>query len=370
MLDQLLGYTLLGNTVARWAAAAAITLTVLALLTALRRFVRNRYERMRQTQRHEWLELPFRIAERTTVAFLLMLAIGAGLGTLSLTADQRGVVGTVVSVVVCFQLGIWASVAVITWLERRRDRTLAHDRAAAGTFTVIAFVTRIAIWTLVLLLMLDNLGIDITALVTGLGIGGVAVALAVQNILGDLLASLSITLDKPFVLGDFLSVDDFLGSVEYIGIKSTRLRSLSGEQIVMSNADLLTSRVRNYGRMAERRVVFTFTVTHDTPHERLVALPGEVRAIVGEHGDRVRFDRSHLSAFTPIGIDFETVYYVRSPDYNVYMDIQQTIYLALHALLTGHGMRIATPVQRTELAGDLAALARAAPDAPDAPATG
>ena len=134
------------------------------------------------------------------------------------------------------------------------------------------------------------LGVDITALVAGLGIGGIAVALALQNILGDLFASLSITLDRPFVVGDFLIVGDFLGTVEYIGIKSTRLRSLSGEQIIMANADLLGSRVRNYGRMAERRVVFTINVTYETTAEVLERIPALIREIVAAQPG-TRFDR-------------------------------------------------------------------------------
>src|SRR5690606_12611630 len=145
-----------------------------------------------------------------------------------------------------WQAGVWAGAAAAAWIDRKRRQSMGGDRAAVGSLGVIGFMINVVTWALVVMLTLDNLGVDITALIAGLGIGGIAVALAVQNILGDLFASLSITLDRPFVVGDFLSVGEFLGSVEYIGIKSTRLRSLSGEQIVISNADLLASRVRNY----------------------------------------------------------------------------------------------------------------------------
>jgi small-conductance mechanosensitive channel len=219
-----------------------------------------------------------------------------------------------------------------------------------GSLAVIGFVVRVLIWALVALLTLDNLGIDVTALVAGLGIGGIAVALAVQNILGDLFASLSITFDKPFVVGDFLIVDDFLGSVEYIGIKSTRLRSLSGEQIVLSNADLLKSRIRNYGRMVERRVLFATSVTYETPVEKLERVAPLIREIVQAQPD-TRFDRSHFAKHGPSSLDFETVYYVLSADYNRYMDIQQAINLRLHREFARIGIEFAYPVQRIFVAG-------------------
>lgn len=226
---------------------------------------------------------------------------------------------------------------------------MTADRAALGSINIIGVILNAVIWTLVGLLTLDNLGINITALVAGLGIGGIAVALAVQNIFGDLFASLSITLDQPFVVGDFLIVGDVLGTVESIGIKSTRLRSLDGEQIVMPNSDLLSSRVRNYGRMMERRVVLRTTVTYETPIESVERIPRLIRDIVEGQAD-TRFDRSHFAAHGPASLDFETVYFVRSPDYNRYMDIQQAINLRLHREFTQLGIEFAYPTQKVLLA--------------------
>jgi small-conductance mechanosensitive channel len=186
--------------------------------------------------------------------------------------------------------------------------------------------------------------VDITALVAGLGIGGVAVALALQNILGDLFASLSIVMDKPFVVGDFLMVGDFLGSVEKIGLKTTRLRSLSGEQLVFSNTDLLGSRIRNFGRMFERRVVFNIGVTYDTPRDRLQLIPGIVReAVEAEKG--TRFDRSHFSKYGDFSLNFENVYYVLSADFNQHMDVQQAIFYAIHRRFEEEGIAFAYPTQ-------------------------
>jgi len=207
---------------------------------------------------------------------------------------------------------------------------------------------------------LDNLGIDVTALVAGLGIGGVAVALAVQNVLGDLFASLSIILDKPFVIGDFLVIGEYMGSVEYVGLKTTRVRSLSGEQLVFSNSDLLKSRIRNYGRMYERRVVFNIGVTYDTPRELLKRIPGMIRAAV-EAQDKTRFDRSHFMKYGDYALQFETVYYVLSPDYNVYMDIQQAIYLIIHEDFEQNHIDFAYPTQTLIVTRSAAGPATASP---------
>jgi small-conductance mechanosensitive channel len=247
-------------------------------------------------------------------------------------------------------VGIWASAAVIAWLDRRRRRTAtATDRAVAGSLGVIAFIARVAIWSFVLLVALDNIGVDVTALVAGLGIGGIAVALAAQNILGDLFASLSITFDKPFMVGDFLILDDYMGSVEAIGVKSTRLRSLSGEQLVLSNADLLKSRLRNYGRMMERRVVMTHNVTYDTPLQLLREIPGIIREAIEAQGD-TRFDRAHFAKHGAASLDFESVYYVLSADYNRYMDIQQAINLQIHERFADRAIEFAYPTQTLILA--------------------
>jgi small-conductance mechanosensitive channel len=200
------------------------------------------------------------------------------------------------------------------------------------------------LYVLVLLMVLDNLGVDVTALVASLGIGGVAVALAVQNILTDLFACLSISIDKPFVLGDFIIVGDLLGTVEHIGLKTTRVRSLSGEQLIFSNNDLLGSRVRNFKRMYERRVVFTFGVVYQTRHEQLRRIPDMVRAII-EARENTRFDRAHFKAYGDSSLDFEVVYYVLVPDYNIYMDIQQAINLDLFERFEKEGIGFAYPTR-------------------------
>lgn len=212
----------------------------------------------------------------------------------------------------------------------------------------MAFMAKLALWALILLLLLDNFGLHVTALITTLGVGGIAVALAAQSVLGDLLAAISIFLDKPFVAGDFIIFDDFLGSIRSVGLRSTRLDSLSGEQIVISNSDLLKARIRNYKQMRERRVVFRLGVRYGTPADAIARIPQTIRAAI-EAQPTTRFDRAHFQGFGESSLDFETVYYVLSPDYNVYMDLQQAINLAILRSFEAEKIAFAHPIRMTTI---------------------
>ena len=349
------------NSPIAWLTALGTTALLYVVLMAVRALVRRHYKRMLATERVEIMEMPLEVLSRTTTLFLIGISLFIGLQLLTTSPRTRHGVDTAVTIVVFWQAGVWISAAVMAWLERKRKGQLATDRAAASSIAVVAFIARAVAWVMIVLLALENLGVDITALVAGLGVGGIAVALAVQNILGDLFASLSITFDQPFFVGDFVTVDSFLGSVEHIGIKSTRLRSLTGEQIVMSNADLLKSRLRNYGRMTERRVLFTIGVTYDTAVEKLEQIPAIIRAIV-EAQEGTRFDRSHFANHGACSLDFETVYYVLSADYTRHMDIQQQIRLRIHREFDRLGVEFAYPTQRLilERAGSPAGAGRKA----------
>jgi small-conductance mechanosensitive channel len=343
--DDVLAMPLFSNRPVSWLIAGAVTLVVFGALLSARRLVRTYHSRFRATDRTEFMEIPVEVLSRTALPFFIVVSLFAGLQTVTMGDSTTRALLSLITIATFWQSGIWASAAASAWLERKRRHSMTADRAMVGSLGIIGFIVNVVIWALVILLTLDNLGINITALVAGLGIGGIAVALALQNILGDLFASLSITLDRPFVVGDFLIVGDFMGSVENIGIKSTRLRSLSGEQIVMPNADLLGSRVRNYGRMSERRVVFATSVTYETDIDLIERIPQMIRAIVESQQD-TRFDRSHFAKHAAASLDYETVYYVLSADYNRHMDIQQAINLRLHRELTAAGVEFAYPTQK------------------------
>jgi small-conductance mechanosensitive channel len=238
---------------------------------------------------------------------------------------------------------ILAHVFRLYWVRHKGDET--RERSLQGLLVMI----QIGVWGLGIVFLLDNLGFEITSVIAGLGIGGVAVALAAQAILGDLFSYFAILFDRPFEIGDFIIVGDLMGAVEGTGIKTTRIRSLSGEQLVFSNTDLTNSRVRNFKRMERRRVVFKLGVTYDTNVERLEQVPGLIKEIIESVDDTV-FDRAHFAAYGDFSLIFEVVYYVLTPDYNVYMDIQQRINLALNSAFAERGIEFAYPTQTVYLA--------------------
>jgi small-conductance mechanosensitive channel len=349
-MKTLLDPIFFGNSLWQWTIAGAIAVGVFTVLVFLRSLVLGHYERLAKTPQKELIELPLQVVSRTTTLFILIASLFAGLQAVVLPPKLAGLSLTVFTIAAFWQAGLWATTFVLASLQRRAEREMATDRAAVGTLGIIGFIARVTIWAFVLLLTLDNLGIEIKPLLAGLGIGGIAVALALQNVLGDLFASLSITLDRPFVVGDALGVDDFSGTVEYIGVKSTRLRSLSGEQIIMPNSNLMSSRMRNHSRLRERRVVLMIGVSQETSAAKLAGIPQLMRSLIEEHED-TRFDRAHLAKIAPTSFDFEAVYFVTKPDYNRHMDIQQAIILRLLEAFERDGIAIAHPVQRLTLEG-------------------
>lgn len=245
-------------------------------------------------------------------------------------------------VILAVQGGVWGTAVIQLLLAKHFAQHGDMGRGAA--YSLLAFLGQVVVWSLLLILALENLGVDVTALIAGLGLGGVALALAVQNILGDLFASLAITLDRPFEVGDFIIADQMKGTVERIGIKTTRVRSLSGEQIVLANSDLLGSRIQNYKRMNERRVVFSLRVEHDTPLELLQEIPPLLAEIV-RNKELTRFDRAHLQEISEWAYTFEIVYFVNSPEYNRYMDIQQQILFEVVESFERLGVKFAVPAR-------------------------
>lgn len=334
----------LGNSVRSWIVAVGAALLVLLVTLVIRRIAVNYYQRLANTKTVELTELPMKVISRTATAFLILVSMAVGISMLDTSEKVQRVSHVILTIAIFWQIGLWASTAVIEWLGVRRIRSSESDKAAVGTLTILTVVIPAIIWVIMVLLTLDNLGVNITTLVAGLGIGGVAIALATQNVLSDLLASLSIALDKPFVIGDFVIIDAFMGSVEYIGIKSTRLRSLSGEQIVMSNADMLSSRLRNYGRMQDRRIQFNVSVRYGTPDAVLDRIPKMITDIICTEKE-LRFDRSHLSNLGPNSVDFESVYIVNTADFNTYMNIQQRILLGIYKKFSKENIEFSVPTQ-------------------------
>ncbi|MEX0716920.1 MAG: mechanosensitive ion channel family protein [Planctomycetaceae bacterium] len=341
--------TFLGSPAARWLIAAAVLAAAFLVLRTAKAIVVRRVRRISERTETRWDDGFLEVLQTTRNWFLLAVAIWLASLPLALPERAANVVRTALVLVALLQAAFWGSALltfVITGYVRRRSD---EDAATVTTISALGFVARLALWSIVALLMLDNLGVDVTALVAGLGVGGIAVALAAQNILGDLFASMSIVLDKPFVIGDFIIVGDMMGTVEHVGLKTTRLRSLSGEQLVFSNNDLLSSRIRNFKRMYQRRIVFGVGVTYDTPPEKLRAAADELKQAV-EAQEQVRFDRAHFKSFGPSSLDFEVVYFVLSADFNLSMDIQQRINLRLVERFAELGVEFAFPTRTVHLA--------------------
>jgi small-conductance mechanosensitive channel len=337
-----------GNTVDRWLLALALFCGVALLLRVIKSVVERRMRGLAERSTPRWPTVVLELAERTRSIVLMLLAAFCGLATLKLPPDFDRVLQSAAILVLLLQAAIWGNALLnFTVLHYSKNR-LASDASSATTVAVLGFLGKLTLWVLVVLVALDNAGVNVTALVTGLGIGGIAVALAAQNILGDLFASISIMLDKPFVLGDSIAVGDFNGTVEHIGIKTTRLRSVSGEQVIFANNDLLQSRVRNYKRMTERRMIFTIGVTYQTPKEKLAWISQMLKDVV-ESQSPVRFDRAHLKMFGDSAIQFEIVYFVLNADNNISMDIQQAINLAICERFEQNKIEFAYPTRKVYL---------------------
>lgn len=353
----------------RWLIAAGIALVLIGAAWVTRNILIRRLEGLAARTTTDLDNAIVDMLKATRLWLIAVVAAALALHTLELTDRVRKLLDAAATLALFVQAGLWATSLWGFWLRRSRARALKSNASAAATsLSAMGFIGELILWTVIALLALDNLGFNITTLIAGLGVGGIAVALAVQNILGDLFASLSIVIDKPFVIGDFIIVDNYMGTVENVGLKTTRIRSLGGEQIIVANSDLLNNRIRNYKRMYERRIVFGFGVLYQTPSDALEQIPALVRAII-EGRDKVRFDRAHCSKFGDSSIDFEVVYWVTDPDYNLYMDIQQAINFELKRSFEARNVEFAFPTRTIVVQGplDIRTAARDGDTAPPAP---
>lgn len=334
----------LGNTLQNWLIAVSVLVVTFSVLKAIQRVAISKLSKLAAATDNQIDDLIVNMLKQTK--FLILLVASAYVASYAITIKPSiaAVWQKAVILILIVQGGLWAGAGVTFWLGRATQKGMDRDAASATTITFLGFMARVVLWVIVLLLILDNLGVNITGLVAGLGIGGIAVALAVQNILGDLLASLSIVLDKPFVIGDFVVVDTLSGTIEHIGLKTTRIRSLSGEQLIFSNNDLLKSRIRNYKRMEERRAVFSFGVIYQTPYEKLKRIKEIVTDII-EKEPNARLDRVHFKEYGNSSLNFEVVYFVTTPDMNMYMNVQEAINLDIFRRFQEESIEFAYPTQ-------------------------
>ncbi len=330
---------MLGNSPERWLQAAAAAAAGVATLWVVRAFTERRLARLAEqtdTIADDFAVEVLRGIKTSLFVFVALVGIDAFIVFPS-PADEAVRIVKILALVL--QGFAWTNVIVTFWLGQwARNNPRQSDRT---TLAALGFGVRVVLWSLLVLLALQNYGVNITTLITGLGVGGIAVALAIQNILGDLFAALSIVLDKPFVIGDTIVVDTVEGVVEKVGLKTTRLRSVNGEQVVFSNADLLRSRIRNLARREGRRYVLHTTVALNTDAVQLSAIPDIFRQAV-EGQPYVALQRTHLIGTTPAGHEFETAFFVNHADWLLALDARQAILLRVYSVFQREGIALAS----------------------------
>jgi small-conductance mechanosensitive channel len=349
MLDFLRN-PLADNTPQDWLIAAAVFLVMMVVVRAAIGIGLRRVKAIAARTETDVDDLVSELLEKTKFLFVALVALYAGARSLTLPPDVDDLLSTILVLGFLIQGAFWANGIVNYMLESWARQKFEADPTISTALGSVGFLIRFGVWATFVMLALDNLGINIGPLVASLGIGGVALALALQGILGDLFASLTIIFDKPFAVGDYIQVGDLAGTVQHVGLKSTRVRATSGEQLVFSNADLLGSRIRNFQSRQERRCAFTLGVTYDTSSEKLERIPDLIRTII-ESRENTRFDRSFFMVFGDSALNFETVYYMLVPDFQTYGETHHAINLEIFKTFAEEGIEFAYPTQTVHVEG-------------------
>jgi small-conductance mechanosensitive channel len=346
---ELLQKVAMGNPASAWIAAAVAFAAAFVAMRVAVTLLGRRLGRLAATTENRLDDVVADLVTRTRSFFVAAVALVVAAEALRLPGRVDALIRHAVVLAIMVQAGIWGDRLVRSWIAVRVDVGASGEPTKTALGTVLRVVGRVVVWGVVVLLVLQNLGVQVTALVAGLGVGGIAVALAVQNVLGDLLASLAIAIDKPFVPGDFIVLDAFQGTVESVGMKSTRLRSIDGERIVLSNGELLKSRVRNYAGIRERRVLFELGVTYQTPAGKVERIPVIVKDAIEAAGN-ARFDRAHFKSYGDSALVFEVVYFVPEPDFAAFMDVRQRVNLEILRRFQAEGIDFAYPTRTIVMA--------------------
>ncbi|MBC7567220.1 MAG: mechanosensitive ion channel family protein [Pedobacter sp.] len=342
-MNNILDQTILDNTIYRWLIALAMITLLYLTIKLFKTFILKRVKKWAQNTSTSWDNFVVALVETSVIPLLYISSFYFGLMTLKLDDKITNILHTAyLGAFTFFLLKIVSSAfkKFIYSFIRREESNEDKQKQAAG----LIIIANIVIWILGIIFLIDNLGYNVTTLIAGLGVGGIAIALAAQAVLGDLFSYFVIFFDRPFEIGDFVVVGDDNGVIEYIGIKTTRIRTLSGEQLVCSNTDLTNSRLHNFKRMEKRRIVFSLGVTYQSTHQQLAEIPALVKDIIVSKA-KLQFDRGHFSGYGDFSLNFEFVYYVLDSDYTIYMDNQQAVYLEIFAQFEKRGIEFAYPTQ-------------------------
>lgn len=330
----------LGNPVERWLIAAAIVVVATTTLWGLKQLAVKRLKAFAQRTRTQFDDLLVALLIRTRVSLIFVATIFPATEVLRLPPGAHAALRVVSVIALLAQIGIWGNAFIGFWADRYGRRGADVSGAGQTAVAALAVMARIVFVALLILVLLDNLGVDVTALVAGLGIGGIIIALALQNMVADMIGALTILVGRPFMVGDFIESQGFMGTVESVGLRSTRMRTLNGDELSFPNKKLLEGTIRNHTRMSERRVDFRIGVTYGTPRDKLERIPAIVREVVERH-PLVRFDRAHFRAMRDWSLEYDVIYVIASSDFTVYADIQQQINLELLRRFDAEGIAFA-----------------------------
>lgn len=340
---HLLDRVLWNNTVQDYLIAVGIFTVAITILRIFRNIVLKRLKKLAEKTETTLDDFIVSALERAVMPLLNYAAFYFAASSLELSTKVATIIHNASAVLIAFFIIRLILATIRHTLEQQILRT-ENGETKLGQLKGMMVIISGVIWALGLVFLLDNFGYDITAIVTGLGIGGIAIALAAQNILGDLFNYFVIFFDRPFEVGDFIVVDEKRGTVEQIGIKTTRIRSFTGEELIFSNSYLTNSRIHNFKRMEKRRAMFMIGVTYQTPYEKLKEIPEVIKTIIDVQEDAT-FDRSHFHQFGDFSLNFETVYFVTGTDYAKYMNIQQEINLKIYEEFQKREIDFAYPTQ-------------------------
>lgn len=339
-----------GNSIKSWLIAFGIIVIAFAIIKIVKGPVLKKLRNWSQKTSNTFDDFIVIAIEKSLIPFLYVASIFGAIQYLTINSQTNHVIRVAILFIITFFILRILTSSIrysIYKFIRKQENSEIKEKQAQGLILILNGI----VWCLGMVFLINNLGYNVTTIITGLGIGGIAIALAAQAVLSDIFSYFVIFFDRPFEIGDYITTGTEMGSVEYIGIKTTRIRSISGEQIIFSNKDLTDSRIRNYKRMLRRRVLFKIGVTYQTTPEQLKKIPEIIKQVI-KSKENITFDRSNFSGIGDFRLDFETVYYVESPDYYLYMDVQQSIYLEIFEMFSKENIEFAYPTQTLFAAND------------------
>ena len=344
-MENILNQSFWGNTVKDYLISLIAFIIVAILLWVFKSIFLNRLKKIAKKTKTEIDDVIIKCLQLINWPLYLAIALWVAFKFIYVAPVINKIYNYFVTIIIIYYaariITVWINYFTNNITKKRVEEGRATD---AGIIKLINNILKGILWIIAILILLENFGVNITTLIAGLGIGGIAIAFALQAILGDVIASFSIYFDRPFEIGDYIVTGDIAGNVKKIGIKSTKIDSLTGEEIIIPNKDLGNSRVRNYKRMQKRRILFTLRVTYETPLEKLKMIPDIITKIVNEN-EICNLDRVNFYKFGDYSLIFEVVYYVLDPDYKVYMDIQQKINFEIKESFEKEGIEFAYPTR-------------------------